>query len=193
MRRYSLRLWPCLLGLLLGSTIVACGARKPVPAPATSGPGPTVTVPIELPVVISIAGHFDEAALALLDRQIATFEEENPDVKVEVVSAPRLKDKRKETFASALTSKDNSVDLYVVDPSWLPEFASGGWLVPLDAFAASTGSLLDRFPPAQVQANTFDGFLLGLPWGQGQSLVLSAFSLQPDRSLRLMAALLTER
>jgi ABC-type glycerol-3-phosphate transport system substrate-binding protein len=173
--------------------MVACGAGKPVPTPAASSPGPTVTVPFELPVVISIAGHFDEAALALVDRQIAAFEEENPDVKVEVVRAPRLKDKRRETFASALTNKDNSVDIYVVDPSWLSEFASGGWLVPLDAFAASTGNLVDRFPLWQVQANTVAGFLLGLPWGHGQSLALSAFSLQPDRSLRLMAALLTER
>ncbi|RPI47247.1 MAG: hypothetical protein EHM56_14880, partial [Chloroflexi bacterium] len=51
----------------------ACGP-SPSPGPQPAGPAATVTVPIAMPVVISLAGFFDDQTLAVLYEQIAAFE-----------------------------------------------------------------------------------------------------------------------
>jgi multiple sugar transport system substrate-binding protein len=123
-----------------------------------------VTAPFELPVIVSLAGHFDDQTLALLDAQIAAFEADNPDIKVEVVAASKEASKRRESFADLLGEGDTSRDIYLLNPTWLAQYAANDWLLPLDEYARSAGIDLDRFFDSSVQANTVAGKVVALPW-----------------------------
>ena len=121
-------------------------------------------MPFEQPVVISITGHFNEQILALLDEQIALFEQNNPDIKVAVITAPGREAERHDQFVTELGSGDTDRDIYVLNPLWLAEFDASGWLDPLDEYTQLEGLEVGEFLPAAIQANTLAGQLVALPW-----------------------------
>jgi ABC-type glycerol-3-phosphate transport system substrate-binding protein len=160
------RLW-WVLSLLIaiaGGALSACGPAEPEATLRPDGASPTVTVPFELPTVIAIAGRFEVQELTLLDEQIAAFEAANPDIRVEVVAEPREEAERHDALASLLKEGDSSRDILLIKTTWLAEFATHGWLRPLDGHAASHGVEMGDFLPAAVQANTLSGQLMALPW-----------------------------
>jgi multiple sugar transport system substrate-binding protein len=163
-------LWAsALLGLFLVAFLAACGAAGPQASPtpgvaAPGGPLPTVTVPVELPVVVSIAGRFENAELDLLQEQIAGFESANPDIRVEIVSERRSDAIRRQALLDHLAAGDASRDILLLHPAWLAEFDHAGWLRPLDAYARAERVALTGFFPAAIQASTLDGRLVALPW-----------------------------
>ncbi len=148
--------------LLIG-LLAACGPAPPEPSLPPGGPTPTVTVPFEMPVVVSVAGRFADAELALLEEQIAAFEAANPDILVEIVAAPPRTVARRAAFARFLESGDASRDIYLLENRWLAEFAAHGWLTPLDEYVEGTPILAEMFP-AGVQAGRINGKLMALPW-----------------------------
>jgi trehalose/maltose transport system substrate-binding protein len=121
-------------------------------------------LPPGLPVVVAIAGQFEGDLLAVLDRQVASFEAANPGIRIELVQAPRITTERHNRFAADLQAGNTSVDIFVLDYPWLTEFAAPGWLIPLDPYVELSG--LDRatFLPAAVKASTIQGQLIALPW-----------------------------
>lgn len=163
-RRKTSQIILILLSILVLGTITTCGATPSQATPSPAGPTPTVTVPFELPVTIALAGSFDDQTLALLDKQIASFERENPDIKVEIVAAPREGDQRHTKFATHLDEGDTSRDIYVLNPTWLAKFNTNGWLAHIDDYVEAYTIQVSDFLPATVQANTLDGRLIALPW-----------------------------
>jgi ABC-type glycerol-3-phosphate transport system substrate-binding protein len=150
-----------MLALLASWVLAACGPATPLDSSLPAGPTPTVTVPFELPIVIAIAGRFDDQSLAILDEKITRFEEENPDIRVAVMDAPEDESERHDAFAALLAEGDTAIDVYVLDPTWLAEFDASGWLISLDESVTI----------------------------EGQSLGLSMHSLYPDQALRLVSFL----
>ncbi len=156
--------------LLLACTAVACGALTTCgsptsqPTPTPFAPGATVTVPFELPVIVSLAGHFDDQTLALLDAQIAAFEAANPDIKVEIVAAPKEAAARREAFADLLGQGDTTRDIYLFNPTWLAQFAANNWLAPIDEYADLAGIDFADFFLGSVQANSIAHHRMALPW-----------------------------
>jgi ABC-type glycerol-3-phosphate transport system substrate-binding protein len=146
------------------ATLSSCGSATSQPAPIPIAPGATVTVPFALPTVTSLAGFFDDQTLALLDDQIAAFEAANPDVKVEIVAAPRDVDERREAFAALLGKGDTTRDIYLLNPTWLTQFSAHDWLAPMDRYAESAEIELDDFFASSIQANTVARKLMALPW-----------------------------
>ncbi len=144
----------------------ACQASpSPGPAPSgTVGPAATVTVPFEMPVVISLAGSFDDQTLEVLYEQVAAFEAANPDMRVELLNANRDPDRRQEQFAGWLGAGDSGVDIYVVSPHWLAGYAEPGWLRPLDDLLPAAGVDPNGFLRPIVEASTVEGRLMALPW-----------------------------
>jgi multiple sugar transport system substrate-binding protein len=156
---------------LLTSTLSACGPSTPEEGPIPSGPTPTVTVPVDLPVTIALAGRFTSQALAVLDEQLGDFQAANPDVRIEIVRAPKDAASRREWLAARLGEGDNSIDLLLLDATWPAEFAADGGLAPLDDHLAAQGVETSAFLPATLQANTIDGQLTALPWSADGGLL----------------------
>lgn len=63
---------------------------------------------------------------------VNTFEEKNPNVRIEKVDMPRSSAERHSVYVSAMSSGDSSIDMYWLDDSWTEEFAGYGYLEPLD-------------------------------------------------------------
>ncbi|HSJ58771.1 MAG TPA: ABC transporter substrate-binding protein, partial [Anaerolineae bacterium] len=127
------------------------------------GPTPTVTVPIEMPVVISIAGAFDEQTLGVLDRQIAAFEVANPDVFVQVV-VPGSTSAFPEEAAAFLARGETSRDIYVVPAAWVPALVAEGGVLSLNSYLGQAGLDLTRFFPAAAAAVMYKDEVAALPW-----------------------------
>lgn len=161
-------------GLLAGALIAmlaSCGTPAARPPALPNRPTATVTVPIEMPIVISMVGSFDEQTLKVLEGQIATFEAADPDIRVELVKASTDDEERRQAFAGSLAQGDTSRDIYLIDSTWLAGFAAEGWLLPLDEYLQAEGLTPDLFLPPAAQASTIDGRLLALPWSVDAGLL----------------------
>ena len=117
-----------------------------------------------MPVVIAIAGRFEDDTLVVLNHQVAGFEAANPNIRIELVQAPRITTERHDQFAADLEAADAAVDILAVDYPWLAEFAVSGWLFPLDDYVRSSTVDPAAFLPATVEASTIHGQLMALPW-----------------------------
>jgi ABC-type glycerol-3-phosphate transport system substrate-binding protein len=153
-----------ILALLLGGGLAACASTPSAQPSLPPGPTPSVTVPVDLPVVVSMAARLTADELAVLDALIAAFEQANPDILVEIVRVPGNSREQRDRVAQWLRDSESGIDVYVVDDSWLAELAADGLLLPLDAYVAAAGLSADSFLPSTIQANTFGGKLLALPW-----------------------------
>jgi len=153
-----------LLTVVVTGGLAACGTNVPDTTPPPSpGPTATLTVPVEMPVTIALRGSFSDEVLDLLDRQISTFEAENPDIRVAILAAPRREDRRRAAFSDQLRSGDTTCDIYALDPAWLPEFFAEGWLARLDDRADTYAIEIEDFFPPAAEASSPEGKLVGLP------------------------------
>lgn len=130
-----------LAGLLLAG-LVACGGG--------SGEGRVVTFP----------GSAVGAEAEVLRLQLARFAELHPDIRVVQRATPDAADQRRQLYVQWLNARADDPDVLQLDVIWTPEFAAAGWVLPLDAFGASTRDLF----PATVAANRLDGRLYAVPW-----------------------------
>ncbi|MCI8405087.1 MAG: extracellular solute-binding protein [Clostridia bacterium] len=60
------------------------------------------------------------------------FSEINSDLQVRFVDAPLSTGERHQLYVSALSGKDESIDLYWVNDEWTEEFAKEGYILPID-------------------------------------------------------------
>lgn len=171
---------------ILASLLLAgCGSSLTETVLPPSGPAPTVTVPFEMPVTIAITGRFGKGELAVLEEQIAAFEAANPDVYVEMVRAPTDPTRRRNKLLARLQAGDPTIDVLLLPDSWIAEFASGGWLHPLEDLVSATGVELQDFFPAAVEASTIGGRLVALPWSTDGGLLYYRSDILEDPGLNL--------
>lgn len=148
----------------ISSALIGCESARTTPVPSLPGAMPTVTVPLGMPIVISIAGRFEDDALAVLNQQVAGFEAANLNIRIELVQAPRSTTERHDRLVTDFEAGDAAVDILVIDYPWLAEFATSGWLLPLDDYVQSSAVDPSAFLPATVKASKINGQLMALPW-----------------------------
>lgn len=66
-----------------------------------------------------------------------------------------------DTYVRFLALQDPSIDVYLVDLPWIPEFAQPGWLTPLDGMLSSDE--LASIAPNALEWGRYQGQLYGLP------------------------------
>jgi multiple sugar transport system substrate-binding protein len=89
------------------------------------------------------------------------FRRAHPDIPLHVEISPRSSTQYHDLLAQKLKNRDTSMDVFMMDVTWPPEFASAGWARPLDEW----------FPPearagyleGPIAANTFAGRIFGVP------------------------------
>ncbi|MFO7950947.1 MAG: ABC transporter substrate-binding protein [Candidatus Fermentibacteraceae bacterium] len=123
---------------------------------------------------------------ATWDRAIEMFEEANPDVRVELQTGPSSSTQLHDMLSQRLRNRDPSVDVFVMDVVWPPEFAAVGWARPLDE-AFGPGER-ERFFEGTVEAVTWEGSVYGVPFFLDAGVLyyrtdlLSRYGLEPPRT-----------
>jgi multiple sugar transport system substrate-binding protein len=95
------------------------------------------------------------------DEIIGNFEKKHPHIKVEREIGPHSSTAFHDLLTQKLKNRSKDVDVFFLDVTWPPEFASAGWALPLDG----------RFPPSErekflagpVMADTYKGNIYGIP------------------------------
>ncbi len=140
-----------LLSILLAlSTVVYAAGGGEKPAATATGP-----------ITLREMEHLDRFNYNA--KILPLFEKQNPNMKVEYIVAPQqganyVHDKE----VTMLAAKDGSIDVFVTDVIWPPEYAAAGWLEPLDdVFPASEQK---KYIAAMIDAQTINGKIYGVPW-----------------------------
>ncbi|MFW6030700.1 MAG: ABC transporter substrate-binding protein, partial [Halanaerobiales bacterium] len=111
---------------------------------------------IELTIAAGSVGQ----ELELTQEAAERFEEEHPNVKVEVLDTPELADDRRGLYLQYLEAESSKVDVYQVDVIWPGELASH--FVDLNEYGAD--EVTDKHFDAIIENNTVDGELVAIPW-----------------------------
>ncbi len=110
--------------------------------------------------VITFPGSALGAEAEVLERQLARFTREHPDIRVVQRVTPDAADQRHQLYVQWLNAGASDPDILQLDVIWTPEFAAAGWILPLDGFEPGQ----DAFFPNTLEANRWDGRLFALPW-----------------------------
>ena len=96
------------------------------------------------------------------DRAIEEFEARNPGIDVVLETGPSSSTQLHDMLSQRLRNRDSSVDVFVMDVVWPPEFAEAGWAIPLDSlFPQEERELFFR---GCIEAVTWDGGIYGVPF-----------------------------
>jgi len=111
-------------------------------------------------VELNYYSHSDENGERL--ELIRAFEEQHPNIKVNLVELPADTNKKLSMISTTLQTEDNSLDIFDADVTWAPIFASAGWVQPLDEFL--TTDEIEAYLPGAMLANYYKGQHYGIPY-----------------------------
>lgn len=96
------------------------------------------------------------------ERMVREFEKQNPDIKVKIIELPSSVDIQHSKYATTLGAGDESVDVFAVDIIWTPEFASAGWILPLDKYFHP--EVQKAYLKGPMEAVKYKGRIYAVPW-----------------------------
>jgi len=82
-------------------------------------------------------------------------------IRVEQRIMPASSDLQHQQYVTWLAGRDRSVDVYLIDLIWVAEFASAGWILPLDDRLPATAR--GDFLPAPLASAVYKGKLYAVP------------------------------
>lgn len=94
-------------------------------------------------------------------KMLEAFENKYPNIKVNYQEMPSQSDQQHNAFATALSAGDDSVDVYRLDIIWPSEFASAGWILPLDDYFSEEER--EKFLQGPIQGCTYNGSIYAVP------------------------------
>ena len=164
----------CLI-LAAGCSLSASAAG---PAPSDNGMGP-----------ITFATGKDDAQF--FTKLIAPWNETHPGQRVTLVLLPEAENGQLAQLTANLQAGSPAYDVIDMDVIWTAEFASAGWILPLD----SKKFPLSDFLPSAVSTAMYDGHLWAVPYYSNADLlyyrkdILAAAHVQPPKTLAQLAEL----
>lgn len=108
------------------------------------------------------------------DLQAKLFEQyskANPTVKVEIETGGATSELQRQYLSTVLNAKDSAIDLFLIDIVNPAQYASKGWIEPLDKYVGGPAFLRNDYLPVYQQANVVDGKVVALP-SQGDSMFM---------------------
>lgn len=96
-----------------------------------------------------------------LKTQISLFMQQYPHIEVKILQLPGSTDYQRNSYVSAFKSGDQSVDVIMTDIIWTAEFASNGWVLPLDDYF--TQEMRKEFIKGAIDGCTYDGIIYAIP------------------------------
>lgn len=95
------------------------------------------------------------------EEALDAFERTHPEIKITREVGPHSSTQFHDLLTQKLRNQDDSVDVFLMDVVWVPEFAAAGWALPLEDRLEPES--LSAFFPGALDANRFEGRLYGLP------------------------------
>ena len=96
------------------------------------------------------------------DEALRRFHAAHPGIRVVLEEGPNSSTQLHDLLAQKLRNRDTSLDAFLMDVVWPPEFAAAGWTLPLDnRFSEEDRS---RFFPGCMSAVTYEGAIHGVPF-----------------------------
>lgn len=92
----------------------------------------------------------------------ADFEQQNPDITLEIVAGPNDTNLVEDLYTSAFLLGDSPYDLIYADIAWIPKFAAAGWLQPLDDYLEP--GELDGFLSGDIEGGRYREMLYRMPF-----------------------------
>ena len=111
------------------------------------------------PVTITYSAGKDSTPAT--QKLIEAFEKKYPNIKVKFQELPNSTDDQHNSYVTALSAGDSSIDVLAMDIIWTPEFAAADWLLPLDD--KFTEEMREKFLPGPVEAVTYNGHVWAVP------------------------------
>lgn len=108
------------------------------------------------------------------DLQAKLFEQyskANPSVKVEIETGGATSELQRQYLSTVLNAKDSAIDLFLIDIVNPAQYASKGWIEPLDKYVGGPSFLRNDYLPVYQTANVVDGKVVALP-SQGDSMFM---------------------
>ena len=133
-----------------GLALAGCGPGSPPSggtAPSANGIGP-----------ITFAVGSDDAGF--FTTLIKPWNKAHPDQKVSLVLLPEAENGQLAQLTANLQAGSSAYDVIAMDVIWTAEFASAGWIIPLEASMFPLGDFL---PPA-VDTARYNGHLWAVPY-----------------------------
>lgn len=90
------------------------------------------------------------------------FEQQNPDINLEIREGPRATDVVEDLYSSAFLLGESPYDLVYLDIVWVPKFAAAGWLMPLSDRISEDE--LSEFLQGDVNGGRYNGELYRMPF-----------------------------
>lgn len=133
------------------------------------------TTASEQPVTITLAQGKDVTDAT--ENTIQAFETKYPNIKVNFQEMPSESDQQHNSYVTALSAGDDSVDVYSIDVVWPAEFAAAGWVEPLDDYFPQ--SEREKYLQGPIQSCTYDGKLYAAPFFTDAGLLYYRKDLMP--------------
>lgn len=111
-------------------------------------------------IEVTIAGGSVGIELELTKKAARMFEEDHPNVTVDVYETPDLSDDRKGLYLQYLEAKSPKIDVFQIDVIWPGELSEH--LLDLNEYGAE--EVADMHFDAIIENNTVDGKLVAIPW-----------------------------
>jgi len=92
-------------------------------------------------------------------------------VKVEIETGGATSELQRQYLSTVLNAKDSAIDLFLIDIVNPAQYASKGWIEPLDKYVGGPSFLRNDYLPVYQQANVVDGKVMALP-SQGDSMFM---------------------
>ncbi|GCE30368.1 putative ABC transporter-binding protein [Dictyobacter alpinus] len=145
---------------LLGNGVKAgLGASMLSPLLAACGEDSGSTPKANGPVTIQYAALSDQTGEQAAE--IARFNDlHKGKIKVEYQQLPPVATDQYSKFVTSFRSQDATPDVVHIDVTWPAQFASSGWLEPLDRYASA--DYLKQFYPSAAEVAKIDGKIYGI-------------------------------
>ena len=110
--------------------------------------------------VLTFSGSAVGREADVIRRQLERFGRAHPSIAVALRATPDAADQRHQLYVQWLNARASDPDVLQLDVVWTAEFAAAGWIAGLDRYHPA----VDRFFPAAVAADRWNGALYALPW-----------------------------
>ena len=108
------------------------------------------------------------------DLQAKLFEQynkANPGVKVEIETGGATSELQRQYLSTVLNAKDSAIDLFLIDIVNPAQYASKGWIEPLDKYVGGPAALRNDYLPVYQNANVIGGKVYAMP-SQGDAMFM---------------------